>query len=430
MLRANTTMKKPGGCFMEHQPRVVVTGLGAIAPNGIGKEAFWNALVNGRSGIDHITRFDASRYPCQIAGEVRNFQPTAYMDTCIAKRIPWVSKMAIAAGRMALDDSSLQITAENASKIGVCFGTSTGKAEAIDTEHLPFLDKGVRGIHPSSLLEISPHAVSTHVALALGVKGICGTMSTGCTLGLDAIQWGYHQISFGRAAVMLLGGAEALLTPFTFGMACSAGLLSKRNEAPQAASRPFETHRDGIVLSEGSGALVLEKLEHAQERHATIYAEILGYANGREGQDLFRHDPSGVGMAHVMETALYQSSLPKSCIDYISAHGSSLRDVDAAETNAIKAVFGHQAYSIPVSSIKSMIGQPFAAASALQAVASCLTLKHNIIPPTINYDTPDPCCDLDYVPNHARRARVRVLLAHAHGMGWANSALVLGRVEP
>jgi 3-oxoacyl-[acyl-carrier-protein] synthase II len=242
------------------------------------------------------------------------------------------------------------------------------------------------------------------------------------------VHWSYQQICQGRATVMVVGGAEALLTPFAFGAACTAGFLSRRNTTPQAASRPFELHRDGVVASEGAGAIVLEDLEHARRRQATLYAEVLGYASAREGTDFIKCDLSGALMAHVLDSALAHAGLPKQHVDYINAHGNGLRDYDTAETNAIKTVFGAQAYSMPVSSIKSMIGQPFAAAGALQVVASCCTVQHGVIPPTINYDTPDPCCDLDYVPHRARRARVRALLVHAHGMGGTDSALVLGRV--
>jgi 3-oxoacyl-[acyl-carrier-protein] synthase II len=294
-------------------------------------------------------------------------------------------------------------------------------------EHPRFLDRGVRAIHPSVMFELSPHGVSSHVAIELGACGVCGSVATGCTAGLDALTWGYLQLCSGHATAMIVGGAEALLTPFAFGSVCASGVLSKRNEAPQEASRPFEFHRDGMVLSEGAGAVVLETLPHALERNARIYAEVLGCTTAREGPELFRCDLSGSDMARVMEIALYQAGIPKSCIDYINAHGLGLPDYDAAETNAIKAVFRDQAYHIPVSSLKSIIGHPFAAASALQVVASCLTLQHGIIPPTINYDTPDPRCDLDYVPHRARRARVHTLLVHAHGMGGTDSALVLGK---
>jgi 3-oxoacyl-[acyl-carrier-protein] synthase II len=414
---------------MSGQRRVVVTGLGAIAPNGLGKDAFWDGLIRGRSGINRITRFDATAFPCQIAGEVNDFQPTAYIEPSEAKRMSRVSQFAVAAAKMALNDSGLRVTPENARKIGVCFGTSAGKVEVFETEHVPFLERGVRAIHPLSVVEFAPHGTSSHVAIALGICGFCGSAATGCTAGLDALYWGYQQISLGRATAMVVGSAEALLSPFAFGSVCATGLLSKRNGAPQEASRPFDLHRDGLVLSEGTAAMVLEAWGQAEERNARVYAEVLGYATARHGEDLVRCDPSGAGMARVIAAALYHANVPTHRIDYVNAHGVGLRDYDTAETSALKVVFERQAYHVPVSSIKSMIGQPFAAASSLQVVASCMTLQHGIIPPTINCDTPDPDCDLDYVPHRARRARVRNLLVHAHGIGGTDSALVLGKLE-
>ena len=413
---------------MAQQARVVVTGLGAIAPNGVGQEAFWHGLITGRSGITAITHFDASPYPSQIAGEVKDFQPEEFLTPHEVKRMPRVSQFASAAVKMAIKDAGFRRDELHRNTIGVCFGTSTGKAEIFESDHVAFLTRGVRGIHPLSLLEFSPHAVSSHVAMTLGVSGVCGTVSSGCTAGFDAVQWGCQQIGLGHATVMAVGGAEALLTPFAFGVACAVGALSCRNDAPQQASRPFERDRDGLVLGEGAGALILEDLEHARERGAAIYAEVLGYATARDGQDFVKCDLSGAVTVQVMETALYQTGIPKQQIDYISAHGNGLRDYDTAETNAIKTVLGARAYNIPVSSIKSMIGQPFAAAGALQLVAACLSLRHGVVPPTINYDMPDPECDLDYVPQRARRARLHTLLAHAHGMGGTDSALVLGTV--
>jgi 3-oxoacyl-[acyl-carrier-protein] synthase II len=415
---------------MAQKQRVVITGLGAIAPNGIGKEAFWESLLKGRSGIGRITRFDASQFPCQIAGEVVDFQPTPYIAGPDAKRMSRVTQFAVVAAKMALDDSGLEVTTENAHRIGVCFGTTAGKGEICETDHLPFIERGVRGIHPYTVTQFSPHGVSSSVSIATGIGGVCGSVSTGCTAGLDALYWGFMQICLGRATAMVVGSAEALLTPFTFGVVCAAGILSKRNASPHSASRPFELHRDGLVLSEGVGAVILESLAHAEERDAEIYAEVLGYATARDSEDMVHCDQSGSDMARVMEMALYQSELPKARIDYINAHGVGLRDYDTAETTAIKTVFREQAYNIPVSSIKSMIGQPFSAGSSLQVVASCLTLQQNCIPPTINYDTPDPSCDLDYVPYHSRKARVHALLIHAHGLGGTDSALVLGKFTP
>jgi 3-oxoacyl-[acyl-carrier-protein] synthase II len=414
---------------MAQKARVVITGLGVIAPNGIGKDAWWEGLLTGRSGIRRITQFDASPFPCQIAGEVIDFQPTGYINAREVKRMSRVSQFAVAAAKMALRDSTVEVSAENAPWMGVCFGTSLGKGEVFENDYPAFLERGVRGIHPLTLPQFAVHGMSSQVAIELGVSGVCGSIATGCTAGLDALQWGYMQICQGRARVMVVGSAEALLTPFAFGAVCATGVLSKQNATPEKASRPFDLQRDGLVLSEGAGALVLEALDHAEEREAPIYAEVLGVATARDGDDLVHCDLSGAGMARVMDIALYQSQIAKSRIDYINAHGVGLRDYDAAETNAIKAVFGKRAYHIPVSSIKSMIGQPFAAGGSLQVAASCLTLQRGYVPPTINYEMPDPACDLDYVPHRARAVRARALLVHAHGMGGTDSALVLGKLD-
>jgi len=412
---------------MAGKRRVVITGLGAIAPNGIGKERFWTSLLEGRSGIRRISHFDASEFPCQIAGEVTDFHPTTYVTPHEAKRMSRVTQFAVVAARMALEDSGVKVSEENASRMGVCFGTSAGKLEVFETDYPAFRERGVRGIHPLTHNQLHPHSVSSCISIDLGAGGICGSLATGCTSGLDAVNWGYEQICQGRATVMVVGSAEALLSPFAFGSICAAGVLSKKNDTPEQASRPFDLDRDGLVLSEGAGAVILESLEHAEERDADIYAEVLGYATARDGDDMLRCDLNGADMARVMEIALCQAYLPKSRIDYINAHGVGLRDYDTAETAAIKTVFGRQAYNLPVSSIKSMIGQPFSAGGSLQVVASCLTLQQGYIPPTINYDTPDPSCDLDYVPHRARAARVRALLIHAHGLGGTDSALVLGK---
>jgi 3-oxoacyl-[acyl-carrier-protein] synthase II len=412
---------------MAQQPRVVITGLGAVAPNGIGKDAYWEGLRKGRSGIRLITRFDASAFPCQIAGEVADFQATRYMEPQEAKRLARVSQFAVAAAKMALEDSKIQVTSENTHRIGVCFGTSMGKPDVFEEDYSRYLERGVHGINPLTLLELASHGGSSHVSIALGAGGVCGTLSSGCTTGLDVIQWGYQQVANGRAEAMIVGSAEALISPFIFGIVCAVRVLSKRNKEPERAVRPFELNRDGIVLSEGAGALVLERLDRARDRGAEIYAEICGFASAREGDKMVKSEDDGKGIARVMQSALADAAMLETDIDYISAHGVGLPDYDLAETNAIKEVFGRHAYNMPVSSVKSMIGQPFAASGALQAVAACLSLRHGMVPPTINYDTPDPQCDLDYVPNRARPARLRTSLVHAHGMGGTTSVVILGK---
>jgi 3-oxoacyl-[acyl-carrier-protein] synthase II len=412
---------------MAGKRRVVITGLGAIAPNGIGKEGFWRGLLEGRSGIRRITHFDPSEFPCQIAGEVADFEPTAYLDSHEARRLARVSQFAVIAAKMALQDSGIQVTAANAKRIGVCFGTSLGKPEVFEEDYGRFQARGVHSINPFTLIEMASHGGSSHVSIALGASDVCGTLSSGCTTGLDVILWGQQQVASGRAEAMIVGSAEALISPFIFGMVCAVRVLSKRNQEPERAVRPFEAQRDGIVLSEGAGALVLETLEHAQERGAPIYAEVRGMASAREGDDIVRCDLDGASLARVMENALYDAEMLETDIDYISAHGVGLVDYDLAETNAIKQVFGRHAFNMPISSIKSMIGQPFAASGALQAVAACLSLQQGMVPPTINYEIPDPQCDLDYVPNRARPARLRSSLVHAHGMGGTTSVVIFSK---
>jgi 3-oxoacyl-[acyl-carrier-protein] synthase II len=412
---------------MAGKRRVVITGLGAIAPNGIGKEGFWQGLREGRSGIRRITHFDPSEFPCQIAGEVADFEPTPYIEPHEAKRLARVSQFAVVVAKMALQDSGIQVTAANAKRIGVCFGTSYGKPEVFEEDYGRFQARGVHGISPFTLLEAAPHGGSSHVSIALGASGVCGTLSSGCTTGLDVMLWGQQQVASGRAEAMIVGSAEAFISPFIFGMVCAVRVLSKRNQEPERAVRPFESQRDGIVLSEGAGALVLETLEHAQERGAPIYAELRGFASAREGEDIVKCDLDGGSLARVMSNALYDAAMQETDIDYISAHGVGLVDYDLAETNAIKQVFGRHAFNMPVSSIKSMIGQPFAASGALQAVAACLSLQQGVVPPTINYEIPDPRCDLDYVPNRARPARLRASLVHAHGMGGTTSVVILSK---
>ena len=414
---------------MLRQPRVVITGLGVVSPNGIGREAYWDGLISGRSGIDRISLFDASGLPCQIAGEVKGFDPTLYMTPREVKRAPRVSQFAIAAAKMAVDDAGIRLTPENAGQIGVCFGTGMSNAEVFETDHQPYLQRGLRGIHPDTLFELSTHAISSHVAISLGVHGICGTLSMGCTVGLDVAQWSYQQICARRAAMMVVGSAEALLTPFMFSVTCALGVLSRRNHEPQRASRPFDRDRDGLVLGEGAGAFILEDLDHARERGATIYGELLGIGEGRTGKSEIECDESGADMATVMRLALYQANRQNTDIDYVCAHGNGLRNYDIAETRALKTVLGQHAYRIPVSSIKSMIGQPFSAGGSLQIVASCLSLTHNLAPPTINYETPDPECDLDYAPQRARRTRIRNVLIHAHGIAGTDAAVVIGKVN-
>lgn len=415
---------------MRKTRRVVITGLGVVAPNGIGKDAFWQNLIAGKSAVDWITAFDPTPFPCRIAAEVKNFRPEDFMSRRRAKEIWRFSQFAVASARMALEDAKFEIGRENASQVAACFGTCVNGFEKIEESHNAFLNQGYQGLPPNTSNEYSTHAPVSHVSIEFGIKGPTMTLASGCSTGLDVIKWGYDQIRGGCVSAVIAGSTEAPLSPLSFATFCAVQVLSKRNQAPAKASRPYDAHRDGMVLGEGSGAVVLESLESARDRGAPIYAEILGYGIASEAVHLRKVDLSGIALVRAIHQALADAQLAPPDIDYINSHGNSLPDYDLCETNAFKAAFGRQAYSIPISSIKSMIGQPIAASGTFQAIASALTIQHGVIPPTINYENPDPDCDLDYVPNRARISRVRHAMANAHSLGGTHSVLIIGKPEP
>ena len=397
--------------------RVVITGLGVVAPNGIGKEEFWDSLISGRSGIGRITSFDTSGLPVQIAGEVKGFDPSRYISPKKAKQLSKVAQFAIAAARMAVEDAGLEIRDQG--EIGVCFGSICGKPE-FEFDFRRYLKKGVRGIHPLTAANFCAHSLTAHVSTELGIRGVAETISSGCTAGLDAIIWGVSQIRQGKARVVIAGGADSFLFPFCFAATCASGNLSKNS------CRPYDLSRDGVVLGEGGAAVVLEDLENALDRGKEIYAEVLGFGWASEGG--MGGDTTGEAIARAVKRALMMAKLEPSDIDYINAHGNAMRDYDIAETKGFKLAFGEEIYSIPISSIKPITGQAFSATGVFQVIAACLTLKTGAIPPTINLQTPDPNCDLDYVPNRPRRARVRNILINAQNFG-THTVLILGRVS-
>ena len=414
---------------MRKTRRVVITGLGVVAPNGIGKDAFWQNLIAGKSAVDWITAFDPTPFPCRIAAEVKNFRPEEFMARRRAKEIWRFSQFAVASARMALEDAKFEITPANCHQVAACFGTCVSGVEKTEESHIAFLNNGYPAVPANSCTEYSTHAPVSYVSIEFGIKGPTMTLASGCSTGLDVIKWGCDQIRDGNVSAVIAGSTEAPLAPFCFAAFCAIQVLSKRNQTPTKASRPYDFHRDGMVLGEGGGAVLLESLDSAQDRGAPIYAEVLGYGIASEAVHLRKVDLSGSALAHAIRQALGDAQLTPSDIDYINSHGNSLPDYDLCETNAFKAAFGQQAYSIPISSIKSMIGQPIAASGTFQAIASALTIRHGIIPPTINYETPDPDCDLDYVPNRARVSRVRYAVANAHSLGGTHSVLVLGKPE-
>ena len=406
--------------------RVVITGLGVLAPNGIGKKPFWDSLMAGRSGVDYITAFDPAPYPCKVAAEIRAFKPTDFIAARKAKQMGRFSQLAVSATRLALEDARLTITPSLSPNVTVCYGSSGG-GDVFEAAAMRVLEEGPTAVPPWSALEYPPHAPSSYVSIEFNITGRSMSMTSNCCTGLDALYLGYSQIVAGEATVAVAGGSEAPLSPVAFATFCALGSLSTRPCPPKEASRPYDGLRDGLVIAEGAGTLVLEDLEFARSRGAHIYAEVLGYGSASEAMGMRKGDLSGKVMAQAISQAISTADLTPSDIDHVNAHGSSLRDFDVCDSNAFKVALGARAYSIPISSIKSMIGQPFAAAGAIQAVAACMSIEANRVPPTINQDVPDPACDLDYVPNVSRAARVRNVLINGHSFGGSVAAVTIGR---
>jgi len=354
----------------------VITGLGVVSPVGIGKDAFWDAVVQGRSGIDWLEGFDTSDLYCRIGGQVRDFDPTQYMDAKEAKRAGRFSHFAVGAARLAVDDADLDLNdGFDPYQAGAVFGTSlAGNGNIADEMYKQFAATGPRHIEVTSGTQLAAHAATSHVLIQLGLKGPNSTLGTGCVAGLEAINNAANILRSGQAQVMIAGGTEACISTIGMSLLCKLRVLTRHNERPQTASRPFDYTRDGLVLSEGAGAVVMETAEHAVQRDAQIYAEVCGYSSATEAQHLVAADPSGEELSHAFATALRCGKVDTEEIDYVCAHGIGNREYDIAETKAIKTVLGPRAYSIPVSSIKSTTGQSFGAGAAWQLVSSCMTL--------------------------------------------------------
>jgi 3-oxoacyl-[acyl-carrier-protein] synthase II len=407
--------------------RVVVTGLGVVAPNGIGKDPFWENLVSGKSAIGPISLFDASLYPCRIAAEISNFRPQTFMLPARVKHRGRFSQFAVAAAKLALQDARLDLKSVQADRVRIGMGTSmAGIGDVTEGARLGFERAGFGGIPLMSALEFAPHAPVSHVSAELGLKGQALTLGSACSTGLDAVQWATAQIADGYADVAFAGSTDAPLAELAYATLSALGILTKYDGPPGKASRPYDLHRDGMVLGEGAAVVILEELGSAISRGGRVYAEVLGYGHGNEGGYGPRTDTAEQALADAIRAALEHARLTSGDIDHINAHGNGLPDYDLVETRAFKKALGEHAYNIPISSIKSMVGHAMGAASALQVVSSCLTIQHGIIPPTINLDTPDPECDLDYVPLKARVGRVRRVLLNAHAMGGTHSVLILG----
>jgi len=405
--------------------RVVITGAGVVAPNGIGIDNFWDSLVNGRSGVRKITHFDASSYPSQIAAEVSDFDFTNYMDQKIGKRLAKFAQFALAASEMAIEDSELKLDREDPYRAGVYIGTAMGGMDVIESQHAIFMEKGLKRLAPSAVVSGSTHSASGIIAYNFKLKGTNTTVSAGCNSGLDAAFLAYNAIRLGDADIMIIGAGEAPITPCTYGAFCAIGLHSRENNNPKKAVKPYDINADGMVLGEGAGILIMEELQRAVRRKARIYGEILGYGSLCEAFDFIEVDTSCETMALSLETALKKASLDKSEVDYVSSHGNGILSYDILETEAIKKVFGELAYNIPMSSIKPVTGHSISATGIWQTIACLMAIRTSTIPPTINIENPDPKCDLDYVSKGFIRKEVNTTLINAHGFGGRLTSLVI-----
>ncbi|MGI6548651.1 MAG: beta-ketoacyl-ACP synthase II [Syntrophomonadales bacterium] len=411
------------------QRRVVVTGLGVISPVGNDIATFWDSLVEGKSGIRPIEQFDVSNYPTRIAAQVMDFSPGDYINRKDSRRMDRFVQFACAAARMALEDSKLAIKSENAFRIGVWVGSGIGGLETMEKQHEVLLNKGAGGVSPFLIPMMIANMASGQISIMSGAKGPNGCTVTACATGTNSVGEAFRFIQRGDADAMITGGAEASITPLGISGFCSMKAMSTRNDNPTAASRPFDLNRDGFVMGEGSAILVLEELEHALQRGARVYAEIAGYGATADAFHVVQPDSEGEGAARAFAMALEDAGVLSQEVDYINAHGTSTEINDAMETRAIKRVWGDYASRVAISSTKGVTGHMLGAAGAIELMAAVLACQYDIIPPTINYETPDPLCDLDYVPNQARRKNVNIAVSDSLGFGGHNAALVVRKFK-
>ncbi|UCF84797.1 MAG: beta-ketoacyl-ACP synthase II [Desulfobacteraceae bacterium] len=409
--------------------RVVVTGLGMVTPLGSGVDKNWEAASSGTSGIGLITKFDASDFQSQIAGEVTDFKSEDFMDKQQIRRFDIFIHYAMASARMALEDSGLKINASNCNRVGCVTGSGLGGLTMLEHYHRVLLEKGPRRISPFFIPGMIANMAPGQIAIEFGAKGPNLSIETACAASCHAVGESFRLIREGIADAMIAGGAEAVVTPLALGGFCSMRALSTMNEEPEKSSRPFELDRDGFVIGEGAGILVLEEMDQALERGAPVYAEVAGYGMSADAYHISAPDPEGVGAVNCMKMALADAGLKHEKLDYINAHGTSTKLNDLSENKAIKTVFGEHAYRLAISSTKSMTGHLLGGAGGVEAIFSVLTIKHGLIPPTINYETPDPECDLDYVPNVARQAKVKTAMSNSFGFGGTNACLIFKAFE-
>ncbi len=403
--------------------RVVVTGLGTLSPVGNTVDEFWSSLVQGRSGVGMITKFDTTGYPTRIAGEVKNFDPLNFVDKKEARRLDPYLQFAVASAVLAVQDAALDTGKVDGTRFGVLIGSGIGGISTLLESHRNLIEKGPDRVSPFFIPMLIANMASGLVSMRFGAKGPNSAVVTACATGNHAIGDSFKIIQRADADVMIAGGSEAIIIPLTIAGFCSMKAMSTRNDEPTKAMRPFDANRDGFVAGEGAGILVLESLEHALARDARIYAEIIGYGMTGDAHHMTAPDPEGDGAARAMAAALRDAGLDASDVGYINAHGTSTIYNDKFETIAIKRVFGDHARRLAVSSTKSMTGHLLGAAGGIEAIATVLALHHGVLPPTINYETPDPDCDLDYIPNQARKQDVEVALSNAFGFGGTNATL-------
>ena len=409
--------------------RVVITGLGVIASNGVGTQAFWQANKQGISGTGTLTRFDHGDLDSTVVSEVKDFDPSQFMPADVAKRIDRFAHFGLACTHMALADAKLDLSKEDKYRVGSVIGSGLGGLLFHEEQMMACYEKGTLRGSPSCVPRITPNAVSSHIAIQYGVLGPNMVISTACASGAHAVGEASRKIQCGDMDVCISGGVEAPLTPFTFGAYCSLRVVSRRNDAPHEASRPFDLNRDGFVLGEGAAVLILEELEHALKRNAPIYAEVIGYASNSGGHHIVIPNPDGADASRAMGDAIEDAGISAGDIDYINAHATSTRANDHTETKAIKSLFGKRAYDIPVSSTKSMIGHTIGAAGAIEAAVCALAIKDQFVPPTINYKDKDPACDLDYVPGLGRAAKLNTVLSNSFGFGNCNACLIFSKLR-
>lgn len=410
--------------------RVVITGYGVISPIGIGADDFWNSLVSGKSGISRVSTFDTSQFSTQIGAEVKNFQPEKYIDKKKIRKMDRFSQLAFAAARIAIEDAKLDMKKEDPFRVGVIVGSGIGGLSTVAAEHQVLLEKGPRRVSPFMIPMLITNIAAGEIAIAHNIKGPNYSLSSACATSNHTIGDALRLIHYGDADVIIAGGSEAAVTPLGLAGFCSARALSTRNDDPEHASRPFDKERDGFVMGEGAGIVILELLEHALSRGVTIRAELIGYGATNDAYHITAPSPDGQSAARAMSNALADGGVKPEEVDYINAHGTSTPLNDKVETFAIKKVFGDYAYKIPISSSKSMIGHLLGAAGVVELIATILSMEKEMLPPTINYEFPDPECDLDYVPNKARPKKINVALSNSLGFGGHNATLVVRKYKP